>query len=76
MKHLLILSVLLITLLVSAQAGNDYLWGEIGSRDTLISKVIVHKPFVVGLVVTKKYVFKQDVSSNQNEIKGFLYNIL
>ncbi|XP_065370146.1 probable salivary secreted peptide [Calliphora vicina] len=60
MKNLLVLSILLVTVVVSVSAGNDYLWGEIGSRDTLISKKIVSKAFVVGLVVKEKYVFKQD----------------
>lgn len=53
---------LLCGLLVSSvSAGNDYLWGEIGANDYKLAKDTVSKAFFVGLVQTKKYVFKQSV---------------
>ncbi|XP_030383985.1 probable salivary secreted peptide [Scaptodrosophila lebanonensis] len=43
----------------SVSAGNDYLWGEIGPNDYKLAKDTVKKAFVLGLVQSKKYVFKQ-----------------
>ncbi|XP_033234924.1 uncharacterized protein [Drosophila pseudoobscura] len=40
-------------------ATNNYLWGEIGANDYKLAKDTVKKAFFVGLVQTKKYVFKQ-----------------
>ncbi|XP_034650153.1 uncharacterized protein LOC117889790 [Drosophila subobscura] len=40
-------------------ATNNYLWGEIGSNDYKLAKDTIKKAFFVGLVQTKKYVFKQ-----------------
>ncbi|XP_023178488.2 probable salivary secreted peptide [Drosophila hydei] len=45
--------------LASVNAGNDYLWGEIGPNDYHLAKDTVSKAFFVGLVQSKKYVFKQ-----------------
>ncbi|EDW02375.1 probable salivary secreted peptide [Drosophila grimshawi] len=46
-------------LVTSVYGGNDYLWGEIGPNDYHLAKDTVSKAFFVGLVQTKKYVFKQ-----------------
>ncbi|KAH8374154.1 hypothetical protein KR200_003111 [Drosophila serrata] len=46
------------------QAGNNYLWGEIGNNDYKLAKDTVSKAFFVGLVQTKKYTFKQSDNLN------------
>lgn len=48
-------------LIGSVCAGNDYQWGEIGANDYKLAKDSVSKAFFVGLVQSKKYVFKQSV---------------
>lgn len=55
------LVVLCCLFVTSAYAGNDYLWGEIGPNDYQLAKDTVSKAFFLGLVQTKKYVFKQSV---------------
>lgn len=61
MKSLLIYALFICIFTTYAYAGTDYLWGEITDKDYLISKETVSKAFVVGLSVSKKYVFKQKV---------------
>ncbi|XP_034102067.1 uncharacterized protein LOC133842337 [Drosophila sulfurigaster albostrigata] len=56
--------VLCCALLSTVYAGNDYLWGEIGDNDYKLAKDTVSKAFFVGLVQTKKYVFKQSNDLN------------
>lgn len=55
------LLLLCVVLVSSVYAGNDYLWGEVGDNDYKLAKDTVSKAFFVGLVQTKKYVFKQSV---------------
>lgn len=52
---------LCVVLVSSVYAGNDYLWGEVGDNDYKLAKDTVSKAFFVGLVQSKKYVFKQSV---------------
>ncbi|XP_020712798.1 probable salivary secreted peptide isoform X1 [Ceratitis capitata] len=66
MKSLLIYALFICIFTTYAYAGTDYLWGEITDKDYLISKETVSKAFVVGLSVSKKYVFKQKVKDNLN----------
>lgn len=61
MKNLLVLCFLATAFAVTAAAGNNYLWGEVGAKDTLIGKVTVSKLGVVGITTSTKYVFKQKV---------------
>ncbi|ALC41456.1 CG34026 [Drosophila busckii] len=58
-KLTLIATLLVGVFLVGAYAGNDYLWGEVGANDYKLAKDSVHKAFFVGMVLNKKYVFKQ-----------------
>ncbi|XP_041450355.1 uncharacterized protein LOC121404614 [Drosophila obscura] len=51
--------VLFITLQEPVCATKNYLWGEIGVNDYKLAKDTIKKAFFVGLVQTKKYVFKQ-----------------
>ncbi|XP_036331429.1 probable salivary secreted peptide [Rhagoletis pomonella] len=64
MKYLFVFALLVGAFVANSFAANDYLWGEITSKDHLISKERVSKGFVVGLRVTKKYVFKQKDNLN------------
>ena len=68
MRYLLAVVFCLGTLLAVASAGNDYQWGEIGPDDILLAKDLVTKTFVVGLTVSKKYVFKQKVSRKASKV--------
>ncbi|KAH8272026.1 hypothetical protein KR018_007039 [Drosophila ironensis] len=40
-------------------ASNDYLWGKVDDNNYQLAKDKVSKAFFVGIVQTKKYVFKQ-----------------
>ncbi|KAH8323647.1 hypothetical protein KR074_008454 [Drosophila pseudoananassae] len=51
-------------------AFNNYLWGEISPNDYILAKDKVSKPFFVGLVQTKKYVFKQKDNLNALSISA------
>ncbi|KAI8034222.1 uncharacterized protein LOC128264740 [Drosophila gunungcola] len=64
MKYPTIVLFALAAYVLPALAGNDYLWGEIGANDYKLAKDTVKKAFFVGLVQSKKYVFKQSENLN------------
>ncbi|XP_017055743.1 uncharacterized protein LOC108097745 [Drosophila ficusphila] len=64
MKYPTIILLVVAAYVLPTFAGNDYLWGEIGPNDYKLAKDTVSKAFFVGLVQTKKYVFKQSDNLN------------
>ncbi|EDX16521.1 uncharacterized protein LOC6740043 [Drosophila simulans] len=64
MKYTTIILFALAAFVLPTFAANDYLWGEVGANDYKLAKDTVSKAFFVGLVQTKKYVFKQSDNLN------------
>ncbi|XP_017064002.1 uncharacterized protein LOC108103141 [Drosophila eugracilis] len=64
MKFTTIILFALAAFVLPTFATNDYLWGTIGDNDYKLAKDTVSKAFFVGLVQTKKYVFKQSDNLN------------
>lgn len=64
MKFVILLAI--IATFVACASGSDYLWGQVGEKDLLIAKDKVKKTFVVAVVLNKKYIFKQKVSTSSS----------
>ncbi|EDV41416.1 uncharacterized protein Dana_GF20010 [Drosophila ananassae] len=64
MKSRLIFVLAITAYIIPSFAFNNYLWGEISGNDYILAKDKVSKAFFVGLVQTKKYVFKQKDNLN------------
>ncbi|KAH8373055.1 hypothetical protein KR009_011194 [Drosophila setifemur] len=64
MRYSIIFFLIFIAFFDSTCAVNNYLWGEAGPTDYKLAKDTISKAFFVGLVQTKKYVFKQSDNLN------------
>ncbi|XP_037950878.1 probable salivary secreted peptide [Teleopsis dalmanni] len=72
MKCAFVLFLVSCALVAQTYAGNNYEWGQKGNNDWLIAEDTVQKAFIVGISVSKKYVFKQKDSNNAYTITAIV----